>query len=217
MTVFRWIHLTTRNFSTKFVWKIIRLISLPITSPHPPPKSCSLWDNVEKYGRIRLHDNIIRRMRSACWITKVTNTHSEYVIYNCFSAVKMVAGTRVILTLYVHCLWLWRISLAAVRCVCVCDLQVGKTVLNPFRKQKYRSADKSLARPDWKNNWKVAISRPTRRSLLPRRPGSTDNLLNCFWVACKSQSLVAVACFLPGRAKDLTAPRYVVLMLNGLI
>ena len=30
---------------------------------------------------------------------------------------------------------------------------------------------------DWKNNWKVAIFRLTRRSLLPRRPGWTDNLL----------------------------------------
>jgi hypothetical protein len=41
----------------------------------------------------------------------------------------------------------------------------------------YRGADKSFARPDWKNNWKIAIFRPTRRSLLPRRPGWTDNLL----------------------------------------
>jgi len=40
----------------------------------------------------------------------------------------------------------------------------------------YRGADKSLARPDWKNNWKVAIFRPPRRSLLPRRPGRT------FWI-----------------------------------
>ena len=49
----------------------------------------------------------------------------------------------------------------------------------------YRGADKSLARPDRKNNWKVAIFRPTRRSLLPRRPGWTDNLLNFFfeWLA----------------------------------
>jgi len=31
-----------------------------------------------------------------------------------------------------------------------------------------------------KNNWKVAIFRSTRRSLLPRRPGWTDNLLNFF-------------------------------------
>ena len=39
---------------------------------------------------------------------------------------------------------------------------------------------------DWKNNWKVAIFPPTRSSLLPRRPGWTDSLLNFFWVACKS-------------------------------
>jgi len=31
---------------------------------------------------------------------------------------------------------------------------------------------------DWKNNWKVAIFRPPWRSLLPRRPGWTDKLLN---------------------------------------
>jgi len=30
---------------------------------------------------------------------------------------------------------------------------------------------------DWKNNCKVAIFLPTRRSLLPRRPGWTENLL----------------------------------------
>ena len=35
-----------------------------------------------------------------------------------------------------------------------------------------------------KNNWKFAIFRPTRRSLLPRRPGWTDNILNFFeWLA----------------------------------
>jgi hypothetical protein len=44
-------------------------------------KSCRLWDNVEKYGTARqaTDDNIIRRMRFACWITKATDTHSEYV------------------------------------------------------------------------------------------------------------------------------------------
>ena len=31
---------------------------------------------------------------------------------------------------------------------------------------------------DWKNNWKVKIFRPTRRSFRPRRPGWTDNVLN---------------------------------------
>jgi len=37
---------------------------------------------------------------------------------------------------------------------------------------------------NWKNNRKFAIFRPTRRSLLPWRPGWTDNLLNFFeWLA----------------------------------
>ena len=78
---------------------------------------------------------------------------------------------------------------------------------------------------DWKNNWKVAIFGPTLKSLLPRRPGWTDKLLNFFLSSLqkleqrdkkcielrgeyveKIPSLVAVACFLPGRAKDLQAP-----------
>jgi hypothetical protein len=41
---------------------------------------------VKKYGRARqaTDDNIIRRMRFACWITKVTDTHPEYVIHGAF-------------------------------------------------------------------------------------------------------------------------------------
>jgi len=44
--------------------------------------SCRLWDNVEKYGTARqaIDGNIILLMLFACWITKATNTHSEYVI-----------------------------------------------------------------------------------------------------------------------------------------
>ena len=42
--------------------------------------------------------------------------------------------------------------------------------------------------PGLKKNWKVSIFRPTWKSLLPRRPGWTDNLLNFFWEACKSES-----------------------------
>ena len=45
-------------------------------------KSCGLLDNVEKYCRARqaTDDDVIRRMRIACWITKDTATHSECVI-----------------------------------------------------------------------------------------------------------------------------------------
>jgi hypothetical protein len=41
---------------------------------------------VEKYGTARqaTDDNKIRRMRFACWITKATDTHSEYVILTAF-------------------------------------------------------------------------------------------------------------------------------------
>jgi len=37
---------------------------------------------VEKYGRAghATGDSIIRRMRFDCWMTRVTDTHSEYVI-----------------------------------------------------------------------------------------------------------------------------------------
>ena len=84
----------------------------------------------------------------------------------------------------------------------------------------YRGADKSLARSDWKNNWKVAIFRSTRRSLLLRRPGWTEKLLNFFWVAWKGYEFgrcsYSYSCsysdlsivFQSGWAKDLSAPRY---------
>ena len=39
---------------------------------------------------------------------------------------------------------------------------------------------------DWKNNWKVTIFSLMLRSLLPWRPGWTNNLLNFFWMACRS-------------------------------
>ena len=50
-----------------------------------------------------------------------------------------------------------------------------------------RSGPVGLPPVPWteKKNCNIAIFRPTRRSLLPRRPGWTDNLLNFFWVACK--------------------------------
>ena len=54
------------------------------------------------------------------------------------------------------------------------------------KRVRHKGADKSSADPIEKNNWKVAIFRPRRRSFLPRRPGWKDNFLNCFWVACKS-------------------------------
>jgi hypothetical protein len=66
-------------------------------------KSCCLWDNVEKYGRARqaTDDNIIRRMRFACWVTKATDTHWEYVILIAF-ALQQRSRERAWMLRYTH-------------------------------------------------------------------------------------------------------------------
>jgi hypothetical protein len=47
-----------------------------------PPKSCRLWDNVEVYCTFGQAADavIIRHMCFACWLTKVTDAHTEYVV-----------------------------------------------------------------------------------------------------------------------------------------
>ena len=71
-------------------------------------KTCRLCDNVEKYGGARqaTYDNIIRRMRFACWIIKATHTLRICNTY-CSSTATVVTRTRVNITLYVHCLSCW--------------------------------------------------------------------------------------------------------------
>ena len=51
--------------------------------------------------RDNLHDNIIRRMRFACWKTNATDTHSEFVILIAFTAT-VVTRTHLNVTLYIH-------------------------------------------------------------------------------------------------------------------
>jgi hypothetical protein len=50
------------------------------------PKSCRLWDNVERFYKAgqATDDTIIRRMRIACWIPEATDTHSEYLMLTAF-------------------------------------------------------------------------------------------------------------------------------------
>jgi hypothetical protein len=72
-------------------------------------KSCRLWDNVEKYGRARqaTDDNIIWRMRFACFINKATDTHAHTLRIcdtYCFCTTTVVARTRLNIMLYVQCL-----------------------------------------------------------------------------------------------------------------
>jgi hypothetical protein len=70
--------LEREKFQTKVVQKIKTDILYSVNSFQ---KSYRLWGNVEKQGKTRwtADENIIQRMRSACWITKATNTHSEHV------------------------------------------------------------------------------------------------------------------------------------------
>ena len=58
------------------------------------------WKNMVERGRPQM---TIWRMRIACWIPKATNTHSEFVIFVFLLKKKMVARTRLDVTLYVHC------------------------------------------------------------------------------------------------------------------
>jgi hypothetical protein len=62
-------------FPTKVVEKIITHILCSII--FFPEKSYRLWDNVGKYGTAgqATDDNIIWRMRIACWVIKVTDIH----------------------------------------------------------------------------------------------------------------------------------------------
>jgi hypothetical protein len=67
-------------------------------------KSCHLCD-VEKYGRDgQATDENKRRMRFACWITKATDTHSEYVILIAFPRQQWLRDRASMLSSYVHCL-----------------------------------------------------------------------------------------------------------------
>ena len=50
-------------------------------------------------------------MRIACWIHKEAGTHSEYLIFLDFSTAIMVARKCLNVTLYVHCLTCFLISI----------------------------------------------------------------------------------------------------------
>jgi hypothetical protein len=66
-----------------------------------------LCDNVEKYGIARQarDDNIIWRKRFACWITKATDTHSEYVTLIDFLRQKWLSECTSMLRLCIYCLY----------------------------------------------------------------------------------------------------------------
>jgi hypothetical protein len=82
-------------FQTKVVENIQTHTSCPVTFFFFR-KSCLLRVNVEKHciAGQATYDNTTRRMRFACWLTKATKAHSEYVIMFCFSMARLVSRTR---------------------------------------------------------------------------------------------------------------------------
>ena len=69
-----------------------------------------------------------------------------------------------------------------------------------------RGADKSFARPYWKKKLKGRHFSSDAEVIAAAETWLDGQNSEFFWVACKSYSLVAVACFIPGWAKDLSAP-----------
>jgi hypothetical protein len=69
-------------------------------------KSCRLWDNVEKCcGSEQATDGSITwRTRRACWTTKATYTHSEYIILLAFRRQQFLRERTAMSRLYLHCL-----------------------------------------------------------------------------------------------------------------
>ena len=70
MIIFRWILLRQRSVSDKICWELQNTHFAYHNFLFRKP--CLLWDKMENYGGIRqaTFDNIIGRMRIACWMTK---------------------------------------------------------------------------------------------------------------------------------------------------
>jgi hypothetical protein len=87
-----------------------------------------LWDTVEKYCRAgQATDDIIRPMCFACWISRITHIHSEYVILIAFPRQRWFLGRASVWMLNVYwlsCIFLFRNSPEGTGCnagECVSD------------------------------------------------------------------------------------------------
>jgi hypothetical protein len=86
---------------------------------------------VEKYSRAgqARDDNIIRRMRYSCWITKATDTHSEYVIRIAFRKQQLLRERGSVLRYTcIGCLVFYMLLLfAPVRFLMACNIEYDVT------------------------------------------------------------------------------------------
>ena len=107
-------------------------------------------------------------------------------------------------TLFGNCL---RGGFAGSKIICKNWINKGESI-----KQDYWGADKSLARPDWKKQLKVCHFSSDAEVIAAAETWLNGQPSEIFVSGLQKLSLVAVACFLPGRAKDLSAPWYIMKM-----
>ena len=93
----RWILRRMIKFSTRVLEKIK---SHAFVFSNFFPKIVLLWDKMEKYCSARRATGD-KRMRFASWITKITDTHSEYIILIAFPQQRWLHERGLILCLYV--------------------------------------------------------------------------------------------------------------------
>jgi hypothetical protein len=168
MIISRWIILTMRNVSDKNCRENQNTHFL--FNNFFFRKSCRLWDNVERPCTTRqaTDENIIRRMRIACWITMATDTHSRICNTYCFPTASMVTRTRlsVLGYTYLACLlrlyatWRpvteWRVNkgtkskrcrrtrlLSNSRCPVICQEGRGRWVNKRMKSKRCRSTRSS--------------------------------------------------------------------------
>ena len=119
----------------------------------------TVWKNMAEIDRPRM---TIWRMRIACWIEKVTNTHSECVIPIAFPLQQRLQEHSLVLRLFVHCLFCnkYFCSMMLVRYYC-CNYQ--SWIFHEFYWISKRILVSLVSTSSWKY-LKIGINR-TRRVL----------------------------------------------------
>ena len=125
MAISRLFLLRMRNVWTKFVEKIKThlLCSKTFFFPEKHPTYEIMWKNKVEPDRAQM-TIIIQHMRFACWLTKATDKHSEYVILIAFSRWQWLRERATML----HC---------TVRLVKFCQSSFCEHVVAEFRERYF--------------------------------------------------------------------------------
>jgi hypothetical protein len=156
-----------------FQTKVVEKIKTHFMLDPPPPKknnSCPLWGNVDKYGTARqaADDMIIRPTCFACWISKATDTYSEYVTLTAFPRQQWLSERASVLRLYAHWLSFFYTLLQRI----FERLQVRQGMLHgSFRLCPYCSLE-------------VAKDTPLNYHIAWQKSSDTTTKINCVWIDC---------------------------------